>query len=207
MSSVQPSLFECDERAAPRAQFRPERTDLGRGAWIDLAPRFMGAPSLLLEDLIVGVEWRAEERPMYDRVVAVPRLVSFLEAGDEPPHPALAEALHALSAHYAGELPRGFATIGLCYYRDGRDSVAFHGDRSGRNSDEDTLVAICSLGASRRFLLRPRGGGASLSLELGSGDLLVMGGSCQRTFEHSVPKTARRIGPRVSVQFRPEGVR
>jgi alkylated DNA repair dioxygenase AlkB len=57
------------------------------------------------------------------------------------------------------------------------------------------------------LLLRPRGGGASLRYEIGHGDVLVMGGSCQRTWEHAVPKTARAVGPRISVQFRPQGVR
>jgi alkylated DNA repair dioxygenase AlkB len=85
--------------------------------------------------------------------------------------------------------------------------VAWHGDRYGRGSREDTMVAILSLGAPRAFGLRPRGGGASLRYEIGHGDLLVMGGSCQRTWEHAVPKTAQPVGPRISVQFRPRGVR
>ena len=127
-------------------------------------------------------------------------------AGDPLPHPTLAETRHALSAHYRHEEPDGFATAGLCCYRDGRDSVAWHGDTIGRSSTEDTMVAIVSLGATRVFALRPRGGGPSLRLPQRHGDLLVMGGSCQRTWEHAVPKTARPVGPRVSIQFRPVGV-
>ena len=78
----------------------------------------------------------------------------------------------------------------------------FHGDRIGRERD-DTIVAIVSFGAPRRFLLRPAGGGASRAFDLGWGDLLVMGGTCQRTWEHAVPKMAS-AAPRLSVQFRPE---
>jgi alkylated DNA repair dioxygenase AlkB len=64
-----------------------------------------------------------------------------------------------------------------------------------------------SFGTPRPLLLRQKGGGGStLRYPLGHGDLIVMGGSCQRTWEHSVPKTARPVGPRVSVQFRPAGV-
>jgi alkylated DNA repair dioxygenase AlkB len=102
-----------------------------------------------------------------------------------------------------------FLTAGLCFYRDGRDSVAWHGDTIGRGSSEDTMVAILSLGEARPLLLRPRGGGSGETLRylLGHGDLLVMGGSCQRTWEHAVPKSARPTGPRISVQFRPRGVR
>jgi alkylated DNA repair dioxygenase AlkB len=63
-----------------------------------------------------------------------------------------------------------------------------------------------SFGSPRTLLLRPRTGGPSSAFALGHGDLLVMGGSCQRTWEHAVPKTSKPVGPRVSVQFRPHGV-
>jgi alkylated DNA repair dioxygenase AlkB len=69
------------------------------------------------------------------------------------------------------------------------------------------MVAIVSVGAPRALLLRPRGGGAAVRHALGHGDLLVMGGSCQRTWEHAVPKTARPVGPRISIQYRPRDVR
>jgi alkylated DNA repair dioxygenase AlkB len=67
------------------------------------------------------------------------------------------------------------------------------------------LVATVSVGAPRRFLLRPNTGGTSLSFSLGRGDLLVMGGSCQRTWQHAVPKS-RRVGdePRIAIMFRPD---
>jgi alkylated DNA repair dioxygenase AlkB len=154
---------------------------------------------------------------MYERVVDVPRLVHtygegeplphplLAEAREALPHPVLAEARAALSAHYAAELGEPFRSAGLCYYRDGRDSVAWHGDRFGRGRTTDTMVAIVSFGDPRRIALRPRGGGEPMSFEMGHGDLLVMGGSCQRTWEHAVPKVAQ-AGPRISVQFRPRGV-
>jgi alkylated DNA repair dioxygenase AlkB len=119
----------------------------------------------------------------------------------------LGEAKVALNEHYAPELGEPFRTAGLCYYRDGRDSVAWHGDRIGRGRTEDTMVAIVSIGAARPLSLRPRGGGTTIRHALGHGDLIVMGGSCQRTWEHAVPKTAKPIGPRISIQFRPRGVR
>ncbi len=143
---------------------------------------------------------------MYDRVVDVPRLVCWFGEGASLPHEVLTRARRELSAHYLRELPEGFSTAGLCYYRDGQDSVAWHGDTIGRGRAEDTLVAILSLGAARPLLLRPRAGGPSKRFVLGHGDLFVMGGSCQRTWEHAVPKTTRAVGPRISVQFRPPGV-
>ena len=144
---------------------------------------------------------------MYDREVAVPRLLAFYSEGAELPTALLGDARERLSRHYAAELGEPFRTAGLCLYRDGRDSVAWHGDTIGRSKTEDTMVAIVSVGAPRALLLRPRGGGETLRLMLGHGDLIVMGGSCQRTWEHAVPKTAQPVGPRISIQFRPRGVR
>jgi alkylated DNA repair dioxygenase AlkB len=161
----------------------------------------------LFDRLLRRVPWRAERRPMYDRVVDVPRLLSFYAEGQSLPDPALDAARQALSEHYQRELGEPFRTAGLCLYRDGRDSVAWHGDMIGRGATTDTMVAIVSLGTPRALLLRPRGGGRALRHELGHGDLIVMGGSCQRTWQHAVPKTAKATGPRISVQFRPRGVR
>jgi alkylated DNA repair dioxygenase AlkB len=143
---------------------------------------------------------------MYERVVDVPRLLHFCAAGDPLPDPVLESCRDSLSDRYSAASGGPFATVGLALYRDGDDGVAWHGDRIGRGSTHDTVVAILSLGCARRFLLRPRGGGPSLRYDLHRGDLLVMGGSCQRTWEHCVPKTRRPVGPRMSVQFRPAGV-
>lgn len=184
-----------------------ERHHLTAGAWVDVARGWLGDADSVFATMVETVPWRAERRRMYDRVVDVPRLVHTYMIGEELPHPALTAAREALSAHYLPELGEPFRTAGCCYYRDGRDSVAWHGDTIGRGGTEDTMVAILSLGAPRTLLLRPRTGGASRRHELGHGDLLVMGGSCQRTWEHAVPKSTKVLGPRISVQFRPRGVR
>jgi alkylated DNA repair dioxygenase AlkB len=183
------------------------RTHLDHGAWIDLRPGWLSGADTLFERLAEVVPWRAERRRMYDKVVDVPRLLKFYDEDETLPDPVLDDARRALNAHYAGELGEPFRTAGLCFYRDGRDSVAWHGDTIGRGSTEDTMVAIVSVGSPRSLMLRPRGGGHSLRRDLGHGDLIVMGGSCQRTWEHAVPKTTRPAGPRISIQFRPRGVR
>ncbi|HCU92526.1 MAG TPA: alpha-ketoglutarate-dependent dioxygenase AlkB [Actinobacteria bacterium] len=184
------------------------RTVLARGAWVDVRPGWLGGADALFGRLLAAVPWHAERRQMYDRVVDVPRLLCFYAEGRALPDPILDQVRNALDAHYRPELGESLCTAGLCLYRDGRDSVAWHGDTIGRGSTQDTIVAIVSLGAPRALLLRPRhGGGPTLRHDLGHGDLLVMGGSCQRTWEHAVPKTMRATGPRISVQFRPRGVR
>ena len=183
------------------------RRPLTEGAWVDVRRGWFGGADALFDRLLTGVAWRAERRQMYERVVDVPRLLCFYDEHDPLPDPALAAARDALNAHYARQLGEPFRTAGLCLYRDGRDSVAWHGDTIGRGSTEDTMVAILSIGTPRALALRPRGGGPTVRYEVGHGDLLVMGGSCQRTWEHAVPKTARPTGPRISIQFRPRGVR
>jgi alkylated DNA repair dioxygenase AlkB len=206
---LQGTLFSAGETVGFRSLHADrERTALEGGGWVELRRSWVRGGDLLFERLEREVPWEAQRRPMYDRIVEVPRLVAFYEEGAALPDPVLEEARRLLDESYGAELGERFRTVGLCLYRDGRDSVAWHGDTIGRASSEDTMVAIVSLGAPRRFLLRRRGGGApALRYELGPGDLLVMGGSCQRTWEHSVPKSVRPVGPRISVQFRPRDVR
>jgi alkylated DNA repair dioxygenase AlkB len=208
--AYQPDMFSALAGAGPALgplDGALVRHELSRGAWVDHLPGWVRGSDEVLRVLLGEIGWRAERRKMYDGVVDVPRLLRWY-GGDEPlPHEVLTLARHRLSEHYAAELGEPFVTAGMCLYRDGRDSVAWHGDTQGRSAHIDTMVAIVSFGAPRPLLLRPRGGGRdSLRFPLGHGDLVVMGGSCQRTWEHAIPKTARPVGPRVSVQFRPVGV-
>jgi alkylated DNA repair dioxygenase AlkB len=204
---VQPSLFDDSETIELGGLESVRRTELSHGAWVEVRPGWLSGADALFAVLQRDVPWCAERRQMYDRVVDVPRLLSFYDEQAELPHPVLDAARTALTRHYGAELGEPFRTAGLCYYRDGRDSVAWHGDRIGRGATHDTMVAIVSVGAPRALLLRPRGGGETVRDALGHGDLIVMGGSCQRTWEHAIPKTAKPVGPRISIQFRPRGVR
>jgi alkylated DNA repair dioxygenase AlkB len=201
---VQPSLFDsADDPGVADLGAAVERRSLSDGAWIDTRPGFVRGADALFDALVRTVPWREEQMRMYDNTVRVPRLLARYGMGDALPHPVLEAARGLLNAHYAEELGEPFVTAGLCLYRDGHDSVAWHGDRIARESARDTMVAILSLGAPRPFALRPKAGGAGLRLQAGHGDLLVMGGSCQRTWLHAIPKTTRALGARISIQFRP----
>ncbi len=203
MAVWQRSLFEIDEAAGPDPAFEGlEHWDLSGATWLEYVPGWLRRHDLVFEALLERVPWRGERRPMYERTVDVPRLVASYGAGEPLPHPALADALSLLGRRYGEGSGGPLVSTGTCLYRDGQDSVAWHGDRVGRGTTDDTLVAIVSLGHRRRLLLRPAAGGASRRFELGCGDLFVMGGRCQQAWEHSVPKTVRAIGPRISVQFR-----
>jgi alkylated DNA repair dioxygenase AlkB len=206
---IQGSLLDLnDEMTLHDLATELRRTELTNGAWVDVRPAWLSSAETLFEALHREVPWRAERRQMYDNVVDVPRLTKFYDVDEPLPHPMLVTVREALSDHYEPELGERFVTAGLCLYRDGRDSVAWHGDRFGRSTTEDTMVAILSVGSPRPLMLRPRDGGATtVKLPLGHGDLVVMGGSCQRTWDHSIPKTAKDVGPRISIQFRVRGVR
>ena len=187
-------------REAPRCDpsfARLVRTGLdGDESWYELASGWLEGHATLFEELRARAPWREESRPMYDRVVDVPRLVAALEPGARPP--VVDEMRRALEARYGAAFPR----VSVALYRDGRDSVAWHGDYVARELKE-ALVATVSVGAARKLLIRPTGGGApSRALSLGCGDLLVMGGGSQRTHQHAIPKVAR-AEPRIAVMFRP----
>ncbi len=197
---LQGSLFGT---GAPRlcADAPAERTDLGGGAWIERIPGWIEGDQTLLEHLTVTTTWHAGRRPMYDRMVDVPRLTASVPR-DGPGHPVLDEAVRMLSERHGHAIDR----ITLALYRDGRDSVAPHGDQVARDLDTSVMATV-SCGAPRRFLLSPVAGGPSHSFDLGHGDLLVMGGTVQRTWRHGIPKTNRPVGPRICVMFRPAWMR
>ena len=170
------------------------RADLPPDAWVEHVPGWLTGAESLFATVAGLVAWQSPMVKMWDKKIQQPRLNGTLADGRRPP---IVEAMRAaLTERYGQE----FLTVGANLYRDGRDSVAWHGDRVARTLPS-AVVAIVSLGGPRRFLLRPKGGGHSVRYELASGDLLVMGGSCQRTWQHSVPKVAS-AAPRISLTFR-----
>jgi len=196
----QGSLFDTGEITYDPALTGCQRRRLAQDAWVDHLPGWLGGADELFARLLAATPWGQHERWMYDKKVTEPRLTHrwYLDTDSEEARPpaALRGMAAALSAHYGVS----FTQVGVNLYRDGSDSVAWHGDRIAREIAQAT-VALVSLGAPRPFKLRPKGGGASLTYLPGPGDLLVMGGSCQRTWDHAVPKVAA-AGPRISIQFR-----
>ena len=156
---VQESLLDVgDEPVLGPLRGSVRRTSLAGGAWVDLRPGWPTGSGRSSGVCCGRCPWRAEKRHMYDKVVAVPGCSASTARTRPLPDPVLTVAREALNAHYGPELGEPFRTAGLCLYRDGRDSVAWHGDTIGRGKTEDTMVAIVSLGTPRPLLLRPRGG-------------------------------------------------
>ena len=183
-----------------------ERIQLDETAWVDVARGWMAGADGLFEALRDGVAWQTSQLFRYDHMVEERRLGSFWTRGNPLPHPALAEATRVLQHRYGVS----FDGFGMMQYRDGSDGQAFHRDTDMRWLD-DTIIGILSLGATRPWLLRPRtsrhddspGRGATHDLAPASGDLIVMGGSTQAGWEHSVAYLTRQVvAPRISIQWR-----
>jgi alkylated DNA repair dioxygenase AlkB len=176
-----------------------DRHWLDDASWVDFCPGWLSGADQVLDDLVATIEWQHRRVPMYERIVDEPRLTSWWQASSGEPEalPVLGEIRRSLSTRYA----RDFDSIGFNFYRDGNDSVAWHGDRH-RHDVPNPIVAIVGVGEPRPFRLRPAGGGHSISYPSGHGDLLVMGGACQHRWQHSVPKLSGDIGPRISISYR-----
>ena len=195
----QPTLLDAASGPDVDGNFsRLVRVELDATSWVDHAPAWVTGSDELFAQLIADTDWGQRSRWMYDRRVDEPRLTAgwSLSSGDPLEPPILERMRVVLSTRYGVTLD----SVGLNLYRDGRDSVAWHGDRIAREITEP-IVALVSLGDHRRFLARPKGGGRSVPFELGGGDLLVTGGTFQRSWQHSVPKVAA-AGARVSIAFR-----
>lgn len=195
---TQLALFGRSAAPAVPASFAGmRRHDLGEGGWVDHHPGWLEGHQELFDSLVASTAWQERSREMYGNSVAVPRLVASIpEHG--PGHPLLTDVSHALTCRYG----RCLTHLHMALYRDGRDSVAPHVDRVGPHRDHDSVVAILSLGTPRRFRLRRLARRGAADFQLGWGDLLVMGGTCQRHWTHAVPKAPRCFGARLSVMFR-----
>jgi len=195
---LQGSLFGAGEPSVDESFGRLSRIQLDAAAWVDHQAGWLSGDDVLFDRLVLGgLEWHQRIVEMWERELPEPRLTSWWSSGDgSEPLPILAVIRGLLSHRYGKE----FDSIGFNWYRRGEDSVAWHGDRH-REVVDNPVVAIVSIGAPRPFRLRPAEGGRSISFNLGLGDLLVMGGACQHTWQHSVPKM-RHAQPRISITYR-----
>lgn len=177
-----------------------ERVDLDETSWIDYCPGWLAGSDELFAELLAAGHWGQRQVHMYDKLVVEPRLTAGFatDVADESTPDALVQITDVLSERYDVRLDRVWVNL----YRDGADSVAWHGDRNAR-VHRNPLVATVSLGARRKFQLRQKGTTrVAHTLLPGHGDLVVMGGACQHDWEHTVPKVAKAPGARMSVTIR-----
>jgi alkylated DNA repair dioxygenase AlkB len=196
-ASWQPSLFGGAPATPSQSAGTHNRlVQLDAASWVDVLSGWLPAADALFACLLDTLPWQQRTRPMFEQMVLEPRLTAELPSLDDASHPALRHAADALSARYGVR----FDHLWLNLYRDGQDSTAWHGDRISCRRDL-CIVPVLTLGATRRFLIKPRAGGPSHVFRPGAGDVLVMGGRCQRDWVHSVPKAVDVVGARISVNF------
>jgi alkylated DNA repair dioxygenase AlkB len=147
-----------------------------------------------------AVAWEAQRRWMYEREVDVPRLVGHVRLAPEAAH--VPEAIRAAAQHVIAATGVAFTSVGLNFYRDGRDSVAPHNDHLDEIAP-GCPIALLSLGATRRMTIRAKAAPRRVvHVDLGAGSLLLMSYETQLHYTHGVPKTREPVGPRISLAFR-----
>jgi alkylated DNA repair dioxygenase AlkB len=194
----QPSLFAQGEPLPDPGFSGLIRHQLDPTAWVDYVAGWLQGADSLFEELMASAPWESTTQELYGKLVVTPRLVARWPAPSDDA--TLLPVIGLMRELLVQRYKRPFDSVSANLYRDGRDSVAWHGDHIPLRI-VDPVVATVSLGHPRRFLMRPRQGRTELSLALGMGDLVVMGGTSQRTWLHSVPKVAA-AGPRISVAYR-----
>jgi alkylated DNA repair dioxygenase AlkB len=172
------------------------RIQLDATSWVDHVQGWLAGDAELMEALMEQADWEQRSRWMYTRTVAEPRLTAEYPVIADAPQPVLHYLTEALSAHYR----RPYARLWMNWYRDNADGTGWHADRPANQQDE-AVIPVLSLGATRRFLIRPDGGGPSTTIVTHGGDLVVMGGRCQKDYQHSVPKQRQPAGARLSLNF------
>jgi alkylated DNA repair dioxygenase AlkB len=197
-SGRQGDLFEDLEPAVDSGFATAERIGLDAASWIEYVPGWLQGSASLFDELTATAHWQQRYRYMYGRRLAEPRLTAEYADLDVAPQRLLHTITEALSEHYLV----AYRYLWLNLYRTNRDSTSWHGDPIAKVQETST-VPVLSLGAARRFLIKPAQGGQSVSLAAASGDLIVMGGRAQHDWRHSVPKQATAAGPRISINFAP----
>jgi alkylated DNA repair dioxygenase AlkB len=196
-ASYQAALFGTTASGRQDLEFGgARRVPLDAWSWVEHVPNWLAEPGGLFEELLDVAPWEQRGRWMYTRNVVEPRLTAEYQDVADVPSDGLRAIVSALEEQYRSR----YRSLWLNLYRDQHDSTAWHGDVIGRVLEQCT-VPVLTLGATRRFLLRPTGGGASLTFSPASGDLIVMGGRAQRDWRHCVPKQSSPCGSRISINF------
>jgi alkylated DNA repair dioxygenase AlkB len=172
------------------------RIQLDETSWVDHVPGWLAGDGELMAALMDQAEWQQRSRWMYTRMVTEPRLTAEYPVIAEAPQPVLRYLAAVLAAHYG----QPYTRLWMNWYRDNNDGTGWHADRPANKLDE-AVIPVLSLGASRRFLIRAAGGGPSTTITTHGGDLVVMGGRCQKDYQHCVPKQKQQAGARLSLNF------
>jgi alkylated DNA repair dioxygenase AlkB len=195
----QPTLFDNDEAETPAINIAAfdDATDhrLDEHSWITHVPGVLIGHLQALDDLATLDVWEQRQRWMFDRQIDEPRLTGeYVDLAVAPP------LLAGLAEMLSERLEVCYDRIWMNWYRDHNDGTGWHADRPAHKA-ATAIVPVLSIGAPRRFLVRPFGGGPSRVFTPAGGDLIIMKGRCQRDWQHCVPKQKALAGPRMSLNF------
>jgi alkylated DNA repair dioxygenase AlkB len=209
MATTQQTLFQASgalepdlgrtgglQVAADEAFSTATRIQLDETSWVDHVAGWLEGDSELMDVLMEQADWQQRSRWMYTKMVTEPRLTAEYPVIADAPQSVLGYLAEVLAAHYK----RPYTRLWMNWYRDNNDGTGWHADRPANKLDE-AVIPVLSLGASRRFLIRAAGGGPSTTITTHGGDLVVMGGRCQKDYQHSVPKQRQAAGARLSLNF------
>jgi len=195
-TTAQLRMFEPAEQRVDADFGNARRIDLDGDSWIEHVPGWLSRNELLLDALAGAAPWEQRRRWMFTQLVEEPRLTAEFPSLADAPVPVLRHVGQVLSKRYGVVYDSAWLNL----YRDHRDSTAWHGDRPHCRRARCT-VPVLSLGETRRFQIRRHDGGRSTTFVMHGGDLIVMGGRCQRDWVHCVPKETRPTSARISVNF------
>jgi alkylated DNA repair dioxygenase AlkB len=159
------------------------------------------------EKLLHQTKWRGYEMEIFDKTVTAPRMIAWYEDKDNPGAdqngPDWTYELLTIRSRVEKETQLDFNSLLLNLYRNGSDSVAWHSDKE-HNSGKNPVIASVTFGETRMFRLRHkfRKDIAQVEIPLHHGSFLLMSGTTNSFWQHQVPKTAKKVLPRINLTFR-----
>ena len=162
-----------------------------------------------LKILLDSIEWKNDEAIIFGRHIITKRKVAWY--GDDgysykysgTTKQALGWTTELLELKKLTEDLTGesFNSCLLNLYHDGNEGMAWHSDDE-KSLGKDTAIASLSFGAERKFNLKHRMSKETHSVLLENGSLLIMKGTTQSNWLHSLPKSKKIVEPRVNLTFR-----
>ena len=165
---------------------------------------------LIFENLFREIKWRSDKIKLYGKEIDLPRKTAWYGESDkiykysgiqmlpESWTPTLLKV--KLAIEKVANI--NFNSVMMNLYRDGNDGISWHTDAEpelGKNP----IIGSVSFGQTRRFMLRHRNNKElKCEIELTHGSFLLMSGATQHFWQHQIPKTSKKLAPRINLTFR-----